>query len=314
MTAGPPLRPAAIEGVKMRAVTWNIQWGKGQDGVVDLDRIARTLRDADVICLQEVERNWREMDHADQVARLSALLPEHYASFAPSVDIHDARATGPGARLARRQYGLLTLSRWPILSVRSFPLPKYPVQGQINDQSCLAEAVTAPQGRGLRVYNTHLNYLSQRQRRLQVAEVLRQIAEAPRQGGPIEGPGVPETEYRQDWIAVGPEDLTAMPEPALLMGDFNMRPNAPEYALITGDIDPFYGRLTEGTLFADALTLAGLPESAGRTHDDSDVAGFQRIDHLFLSGDLAPALRRAWIDEAADGSDHQPVWAEIDFP
>ena len=298
----------------MRAVTWNIQWGKGQDEVVDLDRIARSVCDADVICLQEVERNWREMDHADQVARLSALLPDHYVTFAPSVDIHDSRATGPGARLARRQYGLLTLSRWPILSVRTFPLPKYPVQGQINDQSCLAEAVTAPQGRGLRVYNTHLNYLSQRQRRLQVAEVLRQIAEAPRQGGPIEGPGVPETEYRQDWIAVGPEDLTAMPEPALLMGDFNMRPNAPEYALITGDIDPFYGRLTEGTLFADALTLAGLPESAGRTHDDSDVAGFQRIDHLFLSGDLAPALRRAWIDEAADGSDHQPVWAEIDFP
>lgn len=298
----------------MRAVTWNIQWGKGRDEGVDLDRIARTVGEADVICLQEVERNWREMDHADQVARLSQLLPDHYASFAPSVDIHDARATGPGARLARRQYGLLTLSRWPILSVRTFPLPKYPVHGHINDQSCLAEAVIAPQGRGLRVYNTHLNYLSQRQRRLQVAEVLRQIAEAPRQGGPVEGPGVPETDYRQDWIAVGPEDLTAMPEAALLMGDFNMRPNAPEYALITGDIDPFYGRLTERTLFADALTLAGLPESAGRTHDDIDAAGHQRIDHLFLSGDLAPALRRAWIDEAADGSDHQPVWAEIDFP
>lgn len=298
----------------MRAVTWNIQWGKGRDEGVDLDRIARSVRDADVICLQEVERNWREMDHADQVARLSAVLPDHYATFAPSVDIHDSRATGPGARLARRQYGLLTLSRWPILSVRTFPLPKYPVQGQINDQSCLAEAVIAPKGRGLRIYNTHLNYLSQRQRRLQVTEVLRQIADAPRQGGPIEGPGVPETEYRQDWIAVGPEDLTPMPAPALLMGDFNMRPNAPEYGLIAGDTDPFYGRLTERTLFADALTLAGLPESAGRTHDDTDAAGFQRIDHLFLSGDLAPALRRAWIDDDADGSDHQPVWAEIDFP
>ena len=298
----------------MRVVTWNIQWGKGRDERVDLDRIARSVRYADVICLQEVERNWREIDHADQVARLSALLPDHHASFAPSVDIHDARATGPGARLARRQYGLLTLSRWPILSARTFPLPKYPVQGHLNDQSCLSEAVIAPDGRGLRIYNTHLNYLSQRQRRLQVTEVMRQIAEAPRQGGPVVGPGVAESEYRQDWIAVGPEDLPAMPVRALLMGDFNMRPNAPEYDLIVGEADPFYGRLTETGLFSDALTLAGLPEGTGRTHDDSDAGGFQRIDHVFLSGDLAPALRRAWIDEAADGSDHQPVFAEIDFP
>lgn len=298
----------------MRVVTYNIQWGKGRDERVDLDRIARCVRDADVICLQEVERNWRDMDHADQVARLSALLPDHYASFAPSVDIHDARATGPGARVARRQYGLLTLSRWPILSVRSFPLPKFPVHGSINDQSCLAEAVIAPQGRGLRVYNTHLNYLSQRQRRLQVELVMRLITEAPGQGGLIVGPGVPDSDYRQDWIAVGPEDLTGMPASALLMGDFNMRPNSPEYSLIVGDIDPCYGRLPELPLFSDALTLAGLPEGEGRTHDDSDAAGFQRIDHIFLSGDLAPALRRAWIDEAADGSDHQPVFAEIDFP
>ena len=44
----------------MRIVTYNIQWGKGRDGVVDLDRIARTISSADVIALQEVERHWRD--------------------------------------------------------------------------------------------------------------------------------------------------------------------------------------------------------------------------------------------------------------
>ena len=40
----------------MKIVTYNIQWGKGLDEKVDLDRIARTVADCDVIALQEVER------------------------------------------------------------------------------------------------------------------------------------------------------------------------------------------------------------------------------------------------------------------
>ena len=97
----------------MQIVTYNIQWGKAQDEVVDLSRIARTLAKADVICLQEVERNWRDMADSDQGARLTALLPDHHAIFSPTVDLHDHRDT---AAKGRRQYGLLLLSRWPILS------------------------------------------------------------------------------------------------------------------------------------------------------------------------------------------------------
>ena len=73
----------------MRIVTYNIQWGKGRDGVVDLDRIARTISSADVIALQEVERHWRDMERADQVARLSALMPDHHPAFCTAVDFHN---------------------------------------------------------------------------------------------------------------------------------------------------------------------------------------------------------------------------------
>ena len=48
----------------------------------------------------------------------------------------------------------------------------------------------------------------------------------------------------------------SMPRPALLMGDFNMRTNSPEYDVLVGVADPFYGRLKEDGLFADALALA----------------------------------------------------------
>lgn len=295
----------------MQIVTYNIQWGKGQDEVVDLTRIASTVAKADVICLQEVERHWRDMADSDQVARLMALLPDHHAIFSPTVDLHDHRNT---AAKGRRQYGLLLLSRWPILSTRTFPLPKYPVHGSLNDTSGLQEAVIAPGGQGLRIYNTHLNYLSQRQRRLQIEEILKIIADAPHQGGPIVGPGVPEAEYRQDWIAIGPEDVPAMPIPAILTGDFNMRPNSPNYDQIVGERDPFYGRLPDLARFSDALTLVGQPEHEGSTHPEADPAGYQRIDHVFVSGDLVGSVTRAWIDTQAKGSDHQPVFAELSFP
>lgn len=299
----------------MLTVTYNIQWGMGQDGVVDLDRIARTVRDADVICLQEVERNWHaDLAHADEILRLLDLLPDHFGVFAASVDLH-VTSTGRSReeRLARRQYGNMTLSRWPILSTRTLPLSKYPVHGHVNDQSCLLEAVIAPGGRPIRVYNTHLNYLSQRQRLIQVNEVLRFIADAPRQGGTIAGPGVPDSEFGSDWLAIERHELAPMPEPALLMGDFNMRTNSPEYDLLTGPVDAFYGRLRETAPFADALTICGIAENEGKTHPEADPAGRSRIDHLFVSGDLAANVKRAWIDNKADGSDHQPVFAEIEW-
>ena len=38
----------------MQFVTYNIQYGLGEDGRYDLDRIAAAVEDADVIALQEV--------------------------------------------------------------------------------------------------------------------------------------------------------------------------------------------------------------------------------------------------------------------
>lgn len=292
----------------MKVVTYNIQWGMGRDSVVDLARIADTVRDADIICLQEVERHWRKMEHADQVARLAELLPDHYYSFAPSVDVNDPTRSDKGAR---RQYGLLALSRWPILSERVFPLPKYPVVGHLVDQSCLQELIIIAAGFPVRVYHTHLSYLSQRQRLLQVDEIMRIVADAPRQGGPVMGIGVDASEYEVDWMAVGAADLPQMPMAAMIMGDFNMRPNAPEYDRLVGEKDAFYGRLHEQAMFSDVLTLTGHAENFGATHHDDPGSGFLRIDHILVTGELVPFVKKAWIDADADGSDHQPVFTEI---
>ena len=70
----------------MKLITWNIQWGRGVDGRVDLERIVRTARalaDFDVLCLQEVADHFPGLegnDERDQFAELSRLLPGYARS------------------------------------------------------------------------------------------------------------------------------------------------------------------------------------------------------------------------------------------
>jgi len=296
-------------------VTYNIQWGMGQDGIVDLARIARTVGEADIICLQEVERDWRKGPDSEEVQRLCELMPQHYCAFAPAVDLDNSSVDANGrVKNGRRQYGNLTLSRWPIVSIRTFPLTKYPVYGHVNDASVLLETVVQHKDAPFRVYNTHLNYLSARQRLIQAREVMSVIKDAPHQGGIVAGPGVSDDQFGADWMVLERHEIPTMPRPALLMGDFNMRTNSAEYDVLVGAADPFYGRLYEDDLFADALTLAGMPEEEGVTHPEADKTGRKRIDHIFMTGDFIPHFKRAWIDNVADGSDHWPVWLELEYP
>lgn len=298
----------------MLVVTYNIQWGLGRDNVVDLARIARTVAAADLIALQEVERNWRP-ETGDQVAQFAALFPRHYWAFGVAVDI-DGSTLAPDGRVQnqRRQYGNLILSRWPIVSVRSWPLTKYPVFQRMNDQSILFEAVIEAPGGGLRFYNTHLNYLSEEQRGIQVEEVLGVIREAPRQGPVIVGDGLDDGDFLAEGGTIPDRPRPSMPAPAILVGDFNMEADSPEYRRIVGAPDPIYGVLHEAHRLSDALTVAGVPLGKGVTFPEKDGGPAQRIDHCFVTYDLVSRVTRGWIDEEADGSDHQPVWTELAPP
>ena len=270
----------------MLIVTYNIQWGMGRDRRIDLGRIAETVAGADIIALQEVERNWRDQDFPDQALRLAELLPQHDWVYAAAVDLH-------GGTGRRRQIGNMILSRAPIESTRTLPLPSRPVEGFVNDQQALIEAVVG----GLRVYDTHLNYLGEDQRLDQAQRVLALIAEAPEHGGPVTAPGVAAFGPEDEWIVLPDGRLPGMPEPAILLGDFNCVPGAPTYQAI------------RAAGFADVLELAGLAPHEGITFPGSTPP--LRLDHIFLSTSLAPRFRRAWIDEAAQGSDHQPVWLDL---
>ena len=81
----------------MKLITWNIQWCLGVDGRVDPERIvshAKSMGDFDVLCLQEVARNYpglKANDRTDQFAELASLLPGYTPIEAIAVDTEHAQ-------------------------------------------------------------------------------------------------------------------------------------------------------------------------------------------------------------------------------
>ena len=293
----------------MRLVTYNIQFGKGRDGRFDLRRIADAVRDADVIALQEVERYRSRSGMTDQPAELAALLPDHHWVYGPAIDLDASvvdRAGKPVHR--RRQFGNMLLSRTPILSTRCFPLPKLAMVAQYSLQRVALEGVIASQGASgaLRVYSIHLDHLTDAARGPQVDAILDIHCRAPAEGGAWSGPLT-----GSSWAVDGP--APPMPREAILMGDFNLEPSSPLYDRIVGPLSPGSGRGNAMEGFVDAWVAAGHGERDGITYPGDDANPPQRIDYCFVSTGLLPHFRACWIDAEAAGSDHQPVWTELDL-
>ena len=100
----------------MRVISWNIQWGRGADGVVNLSRIIdriHALGPFDVICLQEVASCFEGLAGGkgeDGLAVLSAAFEGYVAIHAPAVDM-------PAGGGRRSTSGNLMLSRLPVAAV-----------------------------------------------------------------------------------------------------------------------------------------------------------------------------------------------------
>ena len=74
----------------MEIVSYNIQFGRGLDHNIDLERICRSVEGAEIICLQEVEVGWQRSGGGDQPKLISEILPEYYTVFGSSFDVDDS--------------------------------------------------------------------------------------------------------------------------------------------------------------------------------------------------------------------------------
>ncbi|RXJ04188.1 hypothetical protein DS745_02035 [Anaerobacillus alkaliphilus] len=125
---------------ELTVVTYNIRYGKGLDGQVNLNRVIATLKDvnADIISLQEVERYSIRSNFYDQVRQIARDLDMNVLYF-PSLAY-------PGF-----YYGNVILSRFPIIDSEIIPF----ITSREN-RSAIIGKILLPNSEEIYVINTHL--------------------------------------------------------------------------------------------------------------------------------------------------------------
>ncbi len=287
----------------MRLVSYNVQYGTGKDGRVDIGRIVDEVAGGDVIAMQEVDRFWTRSEMTDQVQALTAALPEHYWVYGPGVDLDAGFRDADGLlHRRRRQFGNLLLSRYPILSSRNHLLPKMHFHAQLSIQRSMMDGVIQSPGGSTRVASVHLAHAAEPERLIQVAHLRALQRNAGQDGGVLTG-------AHSHWLEKAP--ARGEPKGSILLGDFNMSPDEAAYAAMVGPEDPKYGRITESNGYLDAWIHSGGDPNDG--HTKFEEGGNRRIDYAFVSTGLADKVQAVWVDRKAQGSDHQPLWLEIDL-
>ncbi len=179
-------------GVPLRVMTYNIHYGTGVSGELNLEKIAATIKavDADIIGLQEVDSNYgRRSDFQDQPTLLANYLGMHYV-YGESLRVqHLMPPRGSG------YYGNMILSRYPIIESHILRLP---TPWGTEPRTALMATIATPHGQVV-VWSTHLG-LSYRARLEQVRTLLARV----------------EGEER----------------PCIVLGDFNALPDSAELRLM----------------------------------------------------------------------------------
>ena len=153
-------REVRIAG-ELRVMTWNLHHGVGEDGVLDLERIAAVIRreDPDLVALQEMDRGCRRSGGVDQAAELARLTGLH-GVFGAAMDFDGG------------QYGQAILSRHPVDRTEVHRLPGG------GEPRIALEAEFAADGRPLRFVSVHLDAADGMIREKQAAVLDRVLGEA----------------------------------------------------------------------------------------------------------------------------------------
>jgi len=286
----------------MKIISWNTQWFKGLDEVVDIARIVRVARemaDFDAICLQEVAVNYPTLTGgtpADQPAALAQHLPGFQVFFAPAID-----EFSPDGGM-RQQFGNLIATRLPVRQVQQVALPYPNPAREAGEGGALPSmqrvlavcTVQAPWG-PVRLMTTHLEYYSLPMRHAQAVAL-------------------------RDWHLQAC-DLALRPPKAEAGTPYQLKPHTLD-ALLCGDFNFERDSSEHGAVIAQA-PANGLVDSWDVLHPEEPFPATFRIydrtygpepvgcDFFFVSESLVPRVRRFAVNQATKASDHQPVLIEL---
>ena len=313
----------------MKIVTYNVQWFKGLDNVVDIARVinvAREMADFDALCLQEVAVNYTALTgtlQPDQPAIVKQLLPGFEIFFSPAIDELSPCGT------MRQQFGNLIASRLPVRQVQHTPLPypNPPVAQPTPSMQRIALTCTvqAPWG-PVRLITSHLEYYNQVMRHAQT----RALRDLHVQGCALAA----QPSKTEQGTPYQPKPLTT---DTIICGDFNFEPDSEEYATMTQAGDGITGAQASaaaqgGVVHTGAAqTGTAQTQSTGKLFNSFDLLHsgaaypstfrlFDRTygpepvgcDFFFVSDSLAHRVKGFAVNQTTQASDHQPVLLELE--
>lgn len=172
--------------MEFNVMTFNIHHGRGTDGKLSLERIAKVIEEskADLIGLNEVDRYFsKRSEYIDQVSWLAKHLKMNHA-FGEAITLRSKDST------VHRQYGNAFLSRYPIVLEKNH---FFTFNSRMAEGRSLLESHVQLCERLLKVYVVHLSL----------------------------NPFI--HKQQTDFII---EKVMNEPQSAVIMGDWNMRPGA----------------------------------------------------------------------------------------
>ncbi|WP_245900611.1 endonuclease/exonuclease/phosphatase family protein [Prauserella shujinwangii] len=245
---------SAEHGARVLAtLSFNIHHAEGTDGVLDLDRIAGVIRASRADVVALQEVDRHYSGRSEWVDQAGEL--------ARRLDLHVVFGANidrdpPAEGRPRVQYGTAILSRHPIVDWDNTYLYRSPGQ----EQRGLLHAELDVHGVPVHVYNTHLAASSALDRRHQTAEIVELIGDTRR---------------------------------AVLLGDINALPDAPEVATLSSAL-------------TDVWPVSGRGDGATYPAEDPD----RRIDYVFTGPAVRPLVSRVQLTDPA-ASDHLPLFSRV---
>ncbi|RLT45002.1 MAG: hypothetical protein DWI57_01840 [Chloroflexi bacterium] len=277
----------------MRILTFNIHGWRTADGVPNWQQVANVIRAsaADIVGLNEVYHPLAEPEIANShsvvplLERIADDLGMH-AVFGPCL------RWPATAELPEKSYGNGLLSRWPIIASAAHHLTPVPEKEQ---RGLLEGRILLPDGRNFTVYVTHLDHTDEATRLIQLRALRAWTVRDRNRPHVVMG----------DFNAVSPWDFAQRQDDLLRL----VAEHPPSGPLLTEKGMQVIPQM-EKAGYVDAMRAAG--EAGQGTFIRAAVP--LRIDYIFLSHSLSPALRscRVWQEELGhEASDHRPVLAEI---
>lgn len=277
----------------MRLMTFNIHGWRTKEGAANHHLVVDAVREsqADIVGLNEVFHPYREGEGENSHSNGSVL-----AQVADELGMQ--WVFGPCLRwpattdLPEKSYGNGLLSRWPIIASAAHHLTPVPEKEQ---RGLLEGRVLLPGGDTFTVYVTHLDHTDEDARLVQLRAL-------------------------RSWT------VRDRNRPHVVMGDFNAV-SPPDFAGRRAELEELVANHPpSGPLLTDeGMRVIPQMEKAGyvdamRALDANAPGTFipaavpLRIDYIFLSQPLAPALvaGQVWQEEPGEeASDHRPVVVDI---